>query len=167
MMTPADELTLRPAVAADLPRLEAIRAAAFAPIFASFRRVLGDTIYDAAQAPEDQAQPAHLESLLAEGSIWEVYAAELAGVVVGFVSLRLDRAQAVGEIGLNAVDPTRAGAGIGTAMYDFAIQRMRAAGMRVATVATGGDPSHAPARAAYRKVGFDVEFPSVWMCMEL
>jgi hypothetical protein len=35
--------------------------------------------------------------------------------------------------------------------------------MRVATVGTGGDPSHAPARRAYEKAGFDREIPSVWM----
>ncbi|WP_437957583.1 GNAT family N-acetyltransferase [Sorangium sp. So ce119] len=70
-------------------------------------------------------------------------------------------------IGLNAVDPAHAGKGIGTAMYEFALARMRQSGMKVATVATGGDPSHAPARRAYRKAGFDVEIPSVWMCRKL
>jgi hypothetical protein len=36
------------------------------------------------------------------------------------------------------------------------------AGMKVATVATGGDTSPVPGRRAYRKAGFDVEIPSVW-----
>jgi GNAT superfamily N-acetyltransferase len=83
------------------------------------------------------------------------------------VAIRLDRDTRAGEIGLNAVDPARAGAGIGTAMYEFAVRFMQQAGMRVATVATGGDPSHAPARRAYQKAGFDVQFPSVWMCRKL
>lgn len=52
-------------------------------------------------------------------------------------------------------------------MYRFALDRMKAAGMRVATVSTGGDPSHAPARQAYRKAGFLAEIPSVWMCRAL
>ncbi len=39
--------------------------------------------------------------------------------------------------------------------------------MKVATVATGGDLSHAPARRADRKAGFSVEIPSVWMCRTL
>ena len=38
-------------------------------------------------------------------------------------------------------------------MYDFAIARMQEAGMRVATVATGGDPSHAPSATGLRKGG--------------
>jgi hypothetical protein len=33
--------------------------------------------------------------------------------------------------------------------------------MAVATVSTGGDPSHAPARRAYEKAGFGPAIPSV------
>jgi GNAT superfamily N-acetyltransferase len=73
----------------------------------------------------------------------------------------------VGEIGLNAVDPAHARSGIGSAMYEFALGRMKGAGMKVATVGTGGDPSHAPVRRAYRKVGFDAEIPTVWMFKKL
>jgi hypothetical protein len=52
-------------------------------------------------------------------------------------------------------------------MYCHALECMKDAGMKVATVATGGDASHAPARRAYRKAGFDAEVPSVWMCRRL
>jgi hypothetical protein len=37
---------------------------------------------------------------------------------------------------------------------------MKEAGMQVATVSTGGDPSHAPARRAYEKAGFTASIPS-------
>ena len=110
--------------------------------------MLGEDIYKVAQAPEDERQGDLLVSLLAPESGWEAYAAEMAGTVVGFVAIQLNHETQVGEIGLNAVHPDHAGQGIGTAMYNFAIARMKAAGMRVATVATGGDPSHAPARRA-------------------
>lgn len=159
--------TLRPAVAAHAPRLDEIRAAAFAPVFASFRALLGDELYQLAQARSDEAQAGYLASLLAPDSGWEVYAAELDGIITGFVSLQLNHETGVGEIGLNAVHPDYAGAGIGTAMLEFALQRMRQAGMRVATVSTGGDPSHAPARRAYQKAGFEVSIPSVWLCRKL
>lgn len=160
-------LKLTPARPDQLPRLDVIRQAAFAPVFASFRAILGDTIYEVAQAHEDEGQADLLASLLAPDSPWETYAAEHGDQIVGFVSLRLDHDKKVGEIGLNAVHPDHAGQGIGTAMYEFAVVRMKEAGMRVATVATGGDPSHAPARRAYRKAGFDAEIPSVWMCRSL
>src|SRR5687768_16845872 len=148
------KLALRPAGADDLPRLEEVRQAAFAPVFASFRSILGEDIYNLAQAREDEAQGALLASLLAPASCWEVYVANRAGVVVGFVSLQIRKDTQVGEIGLNAVQPAYAGKGVGTEMYAFAITRMKEAGMRVATVATGGDASHAPARRAYEKAGF-------------
>ena len=95
------DIEMRPVRAGDAPRLEAIREAAFAPVFASFRAILGDDIYDFAQAREDAAQGDLLASLLTPESIWEVYAAEVAGEVVGFVSVRLDDDTSVAEIGLN------------------------------------------------------------------
>jgi hypothetical protein len=39
--------------------------------------------------------------------------------------------------------------------------------MQAATVSTGGDPSHAPARRAYEKAGFSAQIPSVWFCRTL
>ena len=167
MDTPRHNVVLRPAGTDDLPRLEEVRQAAFAPVFASFRSMLGEDIYHLAQAREDEAQGALLASLLAPTSRWEVYVVDRDGVVVGFVSVQFNLDTQVGEIGLNAVHPAYAGQGIGTAMYDFAITRMQEAGMRVATVATGGDASHAPARRAYEKAGFTVHIPSVWLCRKL
>lgn len=35
--------------------------------------------------------------------------------------------------------------------------------MALATVSTGGDPSHAPARRAYEKAGFGPGLPSVYL----
>jgi GNAT superfamily N-acetyltransferase len=160
-------VVFRPATKNDLARLDEVRQAAFAPVFASFRSILGDDIYDLAQARDDEAQGALLVSLFAPESSWQVYVAEERGAVVGFVSLQVRTDTQVGEIGLNAVHPTHAGKGIGTAMYDFAIARMKEAGMLVATVGTGGDASHAPARRAYEKAGFSVHIPSVWMCRKL
>jgi GNAT superfamily N-acetyltransferase len=161
------QLQFRPARSDDAARLDAIRRAAFAPVFASFRSILGDEIYDLAQRREDEAQADLLKSLMAAESRWLLYVAQYGDEVVGFVAIHPNAETRVGEIGLNAVDPAHAGKGIGTAMYEFALARMTEGGMKVATVATGGDPSHAPARRAYRKAGFGVEIPSVWMCKKL
>ncbi|MEM7223540.1 MAG: GNAT family N-acetyltransferase [Pseudomonadota bacterium] len=67
----------------------------------------------------------------------------------------------MGEIDLNAVDPDHQGSGVGAWMYAYALDRMKEAGMLVASVGTGGDPSHAPARRAYEKAGFGPAIPSV------
>ena len=160
-------LVIRPVKSDEISRLQEIRQAAFAPVFASFRSILGDEIYELAQAKEDDGQETLFSSMLEPDSDWEVYTAELAGTVVGFLALQNNLDTYIGEIGLNAVDPDYSGKGIGTAMYNFAIARMKEVGMKVATVATGGDPSHAPARRAYKKAGFTVEISSVWMCRKL
>lgn len=163
----AIDLRLAPARTDQLPILDEIRQAAFAPIFASFRALLGDEIYELAQAREDARQGELLASLIQPDSGWDVFTVEQDQRLVGFISIKLDHTTKIGEIGLNAVHPDRAGRGIGAAMYELAIARMTEAGMRVATVATGGDPSHAPARRAYQKAGFDRVIPSVWMCRRL
>ena len=160
-------IAMRPAIDDDLPYFENIRQAAFEPVFASFRSILGEEIYAVAQAHEDEAQGEYLSSLLVSEPEWKVYAAEVNRTIVGFVSIQLNHKTKVGEIGLNAVHPDYAGQGIGTKMYDFAIEKMKQAEMRVATVGTGGDPSHAPARRAYEKAGFNVQISSVWLLQKL
>ena len=160
-------ILMRPAVGADLPYLDEVRQAAFEPIFDSFRSILGQEIYDFAQAHEDESQGELLTSSFASNSAWQVYTAEINSTIVGFVSIQLNQEKLLGEIGLNAVHPDHAGNGIGTTMYNFAIDKMKEAGMQVATVGTGGDPSHAPARRAYEKAGFTTQIPSVWLCQKL
>jgi GNAT superfamily N-acetyltransferase len=150
-----------------LPKMQRIRELAFEPVFASFRKVLGDEIYELAQQPEDDAQANLLVSYLRADSEWKVYVAVFEYEVVGFITLKIQPLTMVGEIGLNAIDPQVLNRGFGTAMYEFALDRLREAGMKVAVVATGADASHHPARHAYRKAGFDVEIPSTWMCRKL
>jgi ribosomal protein S18 acetylase RimI-like enzyme len=161
------ELSIRRARDSDAAHLEDVRRAAFAPVFASFRALLGEEISQVTQIRDDQEQAEYLNSLFEPDSGWELYVAEQGGVVVGFVSVQLNGQTFIGEIGLNAVHPDHAGAGIGSKMYDVVLNRMRQEGMRVATVSTGGDASHAPARRAYQKAGFTVGIPSIWLCQAL
>ena len=163
----ASKVLIRTADDSDAGRLQDVRRAAFAPIFASFRAILGKEISEVTQARDDEAQAEYLASLFLPSSGWELYVAEHEGLVVGFVSIQLNRETSIGEIGLNALHPDFAGAGIGTAMYEAVLERMREAGMHVATVSTGGDSSHAPARRAYQKAGFNVGIPSIWLCQRL
>jgi len=167
MNTDQPDVSVRRADDRDADAMDGVRRAAFAPVFASFRAILGEEIAQVTQARDDEAQAEYLASLLEPDSGWELYVAEQAGVVAGFVSVQLNEETSVGEIGLNAVHPDCAGTGIGTAMYDVVLERMRHAGMRVATVSTGGDASHIPARRAYQKAGFEVGIPSIWLCQAL
>jgi ribosomal protein S18 acetylase RimI-like enzyme len=62
--------------------------------------------------------------------------------------------RSMGEISMLAVDPDHQGGGIGTALTEFALDRLKEAGMTVAMVETGGDPGHAAARRTYEKAGY-------------
>lgn len=53
-----------------------------------------------------------------------------------------------------AVDPDHQGQGVATELVTVAQEFMRAAGVSVADVATGGDPGHAAARRTYETAGF-------------
>jgi len=64
-----------------------------------------------------------------------------------------DPGRNMGEISMLAVDPDHQGGGIGTALTEFALDRLKDAGMKVAVVETGGDPGHAAARRTYEKAG--------------
>jgi GNAT superfamily N-acetyltransferase len=158
MVSPLDIRPFRPA---DLPAMQEIRRLAFQPVFQSFRDIVGEEIGEIAFSSADAEQSRLLETLCRTGSSHRVLVATVSDEVVGFVAFSLDEKTLVGEIGLNAVHPAHAGKGIGAAMYTFVLERMKSAGMKVATVSTGGDPSHAPARRAYEKVGFGPAVPSV------
>lgn len=155
------EIAIRPFATGDLPRLQEIRAAAFRPVFESFREIVGEAIAARAFATADAEQAALLDQLCRPESNHRVFVGLSAPEIVGFVSVSLNRATQVGEIGLNAVDPPYMRQGVGTRLYAFALSLMREEGMRLATVSTGGDPSHAPARRAYEKIGFGAGLPSL------
>lgn len=148
---------------ADLQRLHDIRLAAYAPVFASFRNITGPEISPVAHAGAEEDQGKYLDEICQAGSGHTVFVAVKSGEIIGFCSYSLDADKKIGEIGLNAVDPAHEGQGIGTAMYDYALAEMKSAGMLVATVGTGGDESHAPARRAYEKAGFGPGIPSIYL----
>ena len=154
-------LALRPFAPADLAELHRIREAAFAPVFASFRALVGEEIAAVAFASAEAEQGKHLDEICAEGAGHHVFAVVEDAGIVGFVAFSVDADRRMGELGLNAVHPDHAGQGIGTWMYAEALARMKALGAEVVEVGTGADPSHAPARRAYQKVGFHAAVPGV------
>ena len=152
---------------ADLPTLHVIRAAAFAPVFASFRAIVGPEIAALGLTTAEQEQAELLDAIARPDSGHAIAVVEIEGALAGFVSWKPNIAPGIGEITLNAVHPDHGGNGIGTALYDHALAALKAAGMQLATVGTGGDPSHAPARRAYEKAGFNVHLPSIYMYRKL
>lgn len=164
---PHASLAIRPFAAADLPALQQIRSAAFAPVFRSFGELVGPDIAETAFRNIDADQARMLDGICSEGSAHRLLVVMLGQEIVGFVSFSCDPENGTGEIGLNAVHPAQAGRGIGAWMYEEALARMKALGVRVVEVGTGGDASHAPARRAYEKVGFKAGIPSVTLYKRL
>ena len=127
---------------------------AWAPVFASLEQVLGSEIFRR-QHPdwrEDQRRAVEDVCAAKKGRVW---VAEVGASTVGFVAVELHHPErSMGEITMLAVDPDYQGGGIGTALTEFALDRLKDAGMKVAIVETGGDPGHAAARRAYEKAGY-------------
>lgn len=131
---------------------------AWTPIRAVFRRDLGDELYEAHFNGWQQSKRDGVAKGLRSG---RGYVALLGDKVVGFVTYHVDFIRSSGEIGGNAVDPDCRGMGIGPKMYEFVLNKMREEGMAYATVVTGLDDGHAPARRAYQKAGFEKNLPSI------
>ena len=126
---------------------------AWEPVFASLEEALGSEIFRRLHPDwrEDQRRAVEDVCAVKKGRVW---VAEVGASVVGFVSVELfDAERRIGEISMLAVDPDHQGGGIGTALTEFALDRLKDAGMMVAIVETGGDTGHAAARRTYEKAG--------------
>ena len=93
-----------------------------------------------------------LSYLKADGT--RSFVAERNGDVIGFCSYVIDDARKRGTVGYNGVARNHQGRGIGSAMLDFVMSRIRAEGMEYAAVIVADNEQHAPARRNYEKHGF-------------
>ncbi|QTK81953.1 GCN5-Like N-Acetyltransferase [Agrobacterium tumefaciens] len=159
-------MEIRPFSPTELDPIQEIRAKAFAPIFSSFREIVGEALAGPAFGNADEEQRRYLDKVLRSADE-TVFVAHLCGRAVGFIHLEMDIERDVGKVGLNAVDPGFGRQGVGTLMYRFAIDFFRSAGLKVAKVSTGGDSSHAAARRAYEKAGFNSAIPTVTLYQRL
>ncbi len=160
------DATIRQAEEKDVADIRRIAKAAWAPIYAYFREQMGDDLYEREHPGEPLEKKADsVEDFFRREPQWMIVT-EVDGLVAAFLTYVL-RENGVGEIGNNAVDPAFQGRGIGTSQYEEALRRMREAGMKYATVGTGLDPTHAPARRGYEKVGFRQVRPHVSYYMDL
>ncbi len=127
---------------------------AWKPVFASVRRVLGDDVFLRLHPDWMTDQAASVRSSCTSGDR-DVFVAVLGGRPVGFVAVALNAFhERMGVIDIIGVDPEYQRRGISSRLTQVAIEHMRREGMDIAVVETGGDPGHAPARAAYEEAGF-------------
>jgi ribosomal protein S18 acetylase RimI-like enzyme len=104
--------------------------------------------------------------LFAEHPEW-VWVLEQNSSIIGFVTFKIIRERGLGIIENNGVLPQYAGKGLGKFMYRHVLGYFRKEGLNVASVETGLDDPHIPARKAYEGVGFDRSTPIVYYWQDL
>jgi GNAT superfamily N-acetyltransferase len=159
------QLNIRLAQETDLDALQELTVLAFEPVRQSFSKILGSQIFPLVYPDWRQLHRDHVSTFYREDKS-NLYVADDEGILKGLMSYCLDEDKKQGEIEFLAVHPDYQNYGIGTHLNNFALAKMREAGMQLAIVGTGGDESHAPARQAYEKAGF-VPLPNVWYVQKL
>lgn len=145
---------IRPYENRDAAAVVGLSLRAWAPVFPSIERSLGSAIYEQLYPNgwrESQRQAVEAVLTAEEKRVW---VAEAEADAVGFVAVEIHPESNMGEIYMLAVDPDYQGGGLGSALTEFALARIKEAGMKVAMVETGSDPGHAAARRTYEKAGY-------------
>jgi GNAT superfamily N-acetyltransferase len=138
----------------DLETVVEFSVRAWAPVFAAVRDVLGDDIFLRLH-PDWEANQSEAVRSSCTNDERDVFVAVDRGRPVGFVAVALNAFhKRMGVIEIIGVDPDYQRRGISSRLTEFATEHMRSRGMDIAVVETGGDPGHAPARAAYETAGF-------------
>jgi ribosomal protein S18 acetylase RimI-like enzyme len=151
-------LQIRPFNDKDLEPIVQLSLLAWEPVFISFWQILGPTIYPILYPDWRKIQTEVVETTCRDKDRFTVLVAELDQTVAGFLAYELKGD--TGEVYLLAVHPDYQNQGIGTELNLVALEKMKAAGMKLVEVGTGGDDGHAPARRAYEKAGYTA-FPLV------
>ncbi len=148
--------TIRRFVESDVKAVVAFSLAAWAPVFASLEGQLGAAVFSLLFPDWRSAQASAIEATC-RASENEVWVAVVDGRPVGFVAIGFldEDAARAGQVHMIAVDPGYQGAGVGASLMQRAVDEIKARGVDLAVVGTGGDPGHAPARAVYEKFGFE------------
>ena len=147
------DFKIRPIQNGDFMEIVQLSLVAWIPVFESFERVLGPTIFRLLYPDWRESQKQVVEQICGkETNI--VLVAEAEGRVAGFIAYELNDESRVGVVHLLAVHPEFQNRGIGTELNKVALGKMQQSGMKLAEVGTGGDPGHAAARICYEKAGY-------------
>jgi GNAT superfamily N-acetyltransferase len=151
----ADAFEIRPFEASDLDAVVALSLRAWEPVFDSMHDVLGDAIFDRLHEPNWRAVQADAVRESCTSDERDAFVAVADGGPVGFATVALNAFhERMGVVDMIAVDPEYQRRGIARQLMDRSVEHMRAQGMDIAAVGTGGDPGHGPARAVYEALDF-------------
>jgi ribosomal protein S18 acetylase RimI-like enzyme len=150
-----DGVEIREFTEDDLEAVVAFSLRAWEPVFDSVRAVLGDDIFLRLHPDWRESQAQSVGSICMNDER-DVFVAVIDGRrPIGFVAVALDAFhERMGAIEIIGVDPDHQMHGIGAQLTEFALAHMKARGMDIAVVETGGDSGHAPGRALYEATSF-------------
>ncbi|MHB8995194.1 MAG: GNAT family N-acetyltransferase [Armatimonadota bacterium] len=156
-----DQPLIRPATAGDVAAAREIARLAWQPVYAEFRRRVGDDIFQKLHADWEQNKMRQVSQAF-DKHPGCMLVTEVDGTIAAFITFFvINGAAGLGEIGNNAVHPDFQGRGLGRAQYQRVFEELRAQGCQLVQVTTGLDDAHAPARRAYEAAGFDIELPKI------
>ena len=148
-------IEIRPFRESDLDAVVDFSLRAWEPVFESLRRVLGEPIFRRLHDPDWKAVQAEAVRSSCTSEDRDVFVAVADQRPVGFVAIALNAFHdRMGVVDIIGVDPAYQRRGIATQLMGRAVDHMRAHGMDIAALGTGGDVGHAPARAMYEASGF-------------
>ncbi|GAA4283767.1 GNAT family N-acetyltransferase [Brevibacterium daeguense] len=147
-------MRIEPYAAAHREAVLELSIRAWEPVFPRMRLAVPHFVYDSFYPDGWQTRQITDLSAILDGEPASVDIAAEDATALGWVCTRIHPKDRMGEIYVLAVDPAHQGRGVGTALMDHALARIRQAGMVMAMVETGDDPGHASARAAYESSGF-------------
>ena len=143
---------IRPLVNGDIGQIVELSLLAWEPVSESFEKVLGPDVFPILYPDWRKTQAEGVEGACRATDKYNTLVAELDGHVVGFVSYELKGE--TGEVVLLAVHPEYQRRGIATQLNQAAFGAMKAAGVKMVVVETGGEEGHAAARRAYERAGY-------------
>ena len=149
-----DRVEIREFQESDLGAIVEFSVRAWDPVFASLRDVLGDPIFFRLK-PDWKVSQAEEVKARCTSDERDAFVAVADERPVGFVTVALNAFnERMGVIEIIGVDPDFQRRRIASRLTEHALDHMRRCGMDIAALGTGGDPGHAPARAAYEALGF-------------
>jgi GNAT superfamily N-acetyltransferase len=157
---------MRTARAEDAERCGEIAVLAWQRVHDAMRQMLGDELADLYGSGWEERKRNDVMGFITR-TPERAIVTEMDGQVVGFLTFSAGSREGIGEIGNNAVHPGWQGHGIGARQCQRVLEIFREMGLKAATVYTGLDEGHAPARAMYVKAGFTHSTPHIRYFMKL
>ena len=149
------DVEIRPYDEGDLDAIVELSLRAWEPVFGSLREVLGDEIFERLHRPDWQTAQAESVRSSCTSDERDVFVAVADGSIIGFAAVALNAFHdGMGVVDIIGVDPAYQRRGIARALMDRCAEHMRAEGMDIAAVGTGGDDGHGPARRLYESLGY-------------